>query len=557
MAKKDKYNFDAFDNAVKENEYDFDAFDNTLKKKDISGEDSQLDSTIGTQLESPTEDKYGFAKTLDEGRLKLKDKLIETDFPTSNIPEDKLTPIEEEEKPDPELVALLNKNREAYKMGNIENEEIPVMVAHKLGTKGAGIINVDPKELYPEAPQSIPVKGSLDYITRQGAVSSGVGGILTATGTKQTKQDYLQELEDLSKYTPTQLEEKAAFAVSMMIDIPLFAGLGSANGMLLKGAGAQIKNSFIRAGVKKATADKVVTSVVKKYANTLLNSSLKTGLTLAEYDGIKGFSDDIARGKSLDDIDFEERFKGMGKSGITGTMLGAFGANFSFLKNSLSGINSNLSRGLAKAGMVMAEIPAEAGVFSLANAVIKERPISWSNYVDDLMTVGALKVSQLPQMVAKQESKTIPFTKDEVKILGDKVQSTEYFVRNPDKIEGALNNKDIPLSAKSKILYTVTGEKSEKLDVIPDKISVTKEGVVTTKNNAGELIEKRSFSTFEEASDYSLRLQKEVDDYNMNRRVGELPVKDKAKVSDKLNDQGVEEKALTSVLTKSSNDRRK
>lgn len=243
-------------------------------------------------------------------------------------------------------------------------------------------------------------KSSLEYVARSAYDNSLTGKLVNmgVDGRSRTSAQTEINRAGLNAYNAGRGENLAAGVGSLLVDSPMFAGLGAvsskavalAGNKILNGMAGNLVKKYAARGMQLPQAQRIVErAVVGKIGNKILASSGMQGLTLGNYDAANQLANDLLYNDGVDVGDVANAFaRGLG----TGTMLGVVGTPLKEAARGLTGGN----RLAASAGIH----GAESAVFTLGSTIDKVRagvdvePVDLLyDFGESAATLGAMRLA--------------------------------------------------------------------------------------------------------------------------------------------------------------------
>jgi hypothetical protein len=376
----------------------------------------------------------------------------------------------------------------------------------------------------------------------------------------------------LEGYDSNKLEDLASFGLGLLLDAPVFAAGGAvgrtASKPLIKTLGL-VKQNMLKEGVEQVTAKELTKNLAKKYAANVIQSTASSATALGSYEGLMNVKDQIESGVDLEDVEWSESLKATGHGSLIGSSLGPLAPTFGLANKYLNNIMSKgIGKQAATIGLKAAEIPIEASVFTAVGSSLDKEPMSWESYWDNVLMVGVMKGTGAIQKIkdySKENAQTygIEFKPEEAKIAKDKVdvETMEGLDLQPSKIETLLKDKQVPLTAKAKLLWRFAGVRADKLDMSPYDVSISKQGegaTVKVWNKDKELVDLQEFPTWEQADNTAFKVLQQASDLKLWDEARQLTLQQKQKVSDKLGSlQDINEISLIPIFERSPEQQKK
>lgn len=255
------------------------------------------------------------------------------------------------------------------------------------------------KRLYAEYIKEAKPAGSVEYIARSAYDGSLTGKLMDINMNAQsrTNSQSLIDREGLAAYDANRFEKFAAGLGSLVIDMPMFAGIGSASSSALKGVMGVAKkftssliNKMAAKGVDVAVASRIMEEAVKsKMAARILGNSTSQAMTLGGYEAGNSLADDLLLNEG---VDVDKIVNAYGHGFANGAAVGMVGTPLRILSRGLTG-----GKKMAASASVLG---AEAGVFTAssllekAEAGVDVEPIDLLyDYAESVATLGAMKLA--------------------------------------------------------------------------------------------------------------------------------------------------------------------
>ncbi len=243
-------------------------------------------------------------------------------------------------------------------------------------------------------------KSSGEYIARS-AIDNSLTGKLVNLGNMAYSPHSSQAAVNaagLSAYDASRAEKLAAGIGSLMMDMPMFAGIGSLSSNIAskaatgitKGLSLNLAKKYAVRGMKLPEAERIVRrAIVDKMGAKIAQNSAVQGLTLGGYDASNSIADDLLYN---DGIDVGKAVDAYAHGFTTGAAVGAVGTPLRELSRGLTGGR----KAAASAGV----LGAESGVFTLSSNAgklasgVDVEPIDLLyDYGESVATLGAMKLA--------------------------------------------------------------------------------------------------------------------------------------------------------------------
>ena len=371
-------------------------------------------------------------------------------------------------------------------------------------------------------------KSSAEYVMRSAFDNSVMGklGSIGMSREKAAKNNRMLATEGLANYNANRVEDFAAGVGSLLIDTPIFSGLGSASSSLVgrKTAKATEKladtvlsrytGKLVSEEFANAVADRVIKDRLK---SRILQSAATQGLTLGGYDVANSVADDILYNSN---VNVGKAVGAFSKGFTTGAAVGAVGTALKAQSKGLTGGKKLLS----SAGVLSAEsaiFTAGTQIEKLANDV-EIKPIDLVNdFGESAATLLTMRMANWRPKGAMQKLNGAGKIKDELQLSNSERQELREMNVNPEEFVIALekelhmptlgssdakllkdnyamlmSNKNLSASAKSKLMYLVENKITSTPPVLFDyKVEKNAKGiwVVRMLDAGGNLVERLRF----------------------------------------------------------------
>lgn len=371
-------------------------------------------------------------------------------------------------------------------------------------------------------------KSSAEYIVRSAYDNSLMGklGTIAAKSDKAIENNRMLATDGVANYKPNRLENFAAGVGGLLIDTPLFSGLGVASSSVVGHATSKLTDRLAKKVlsrysdrlVSKNFADAVAGKVIKeRIKNRILQNSATQGLTLGGYDVANSVADDILNNSSLD---VGKAAGAFAKGFTTGAAAGLVGNTLKARSRGLTGGKKLLS----SAGV----LSAESAVFTAAGEAdklahgVEIKPIDLVyDFGESAATLLTMRMAGWRPTGAEQKLNKQGKIKDELQLSNSERQELREMNVNPDEFVGMLekelrmpslgssdakllkenyallmSNKNLSASAKSKLMYLVENKITSTPPAVFDyKVEKNEKGIWKVKllDAGGNVVEKLDF----------------------------------------------------------------
>ncbi|MBO7229836.1 MAG: hypothetical protein J6V20_00275 [Bacteroidaceae bacterium] len=382
-------------------------------------------------------------------------------------------------------------------------------------------------------------KSSAEYIMRSAFDNSLMGkvGNIGMNSDKASKNNRLIASEGLANYDANRFENFAAGVGSLLVDMPVFSGLGSLSSSIVGGRTAKAMEK-ISANVLSRYKDRIVSKkfadgvarkvVLGSLKNRIMQGAATQGLTLGGYDVANSVADDILYNGS---VDVGKAAGAFTKGFATGAAVGATGTALKSMTKGLTGGKKLLS----SAGVLSAEsavFTAGAEVDKLIHGV-EIKPIDLINdFGESTATLITMRLANWRPKGAAQKLDNSGKIKDGLKLSNSELQEIREANVNPEEFVSMLerelsmptlgasgarllkenyatlmSNKNLSASAKSKLMYLMENKITSTPPLVFD-YDVQKNVDGTWKVNVldagGGVVEKLHFPNAGNAKSYLL-----------------------------------------------------
>lgn len=286
------------------------------------------------------------------------------------------------------------------------------------------IMNYAQKALTMRNQEEIMPHGALDYISKN-LSNSIIGMVLSPSVMSRDTRQRLQEgiaiadgdaeIQKIAGHKDKTYRSGigtrfVSTAVNMAVDAGPLAGIGAGASTAVNAGTKVLTNGLVKAGVMKAaqkltaqqmafkvanmtTAQKIMSGLGTRTATSALNLSGYSGVTVALNQASTG--DDT----SLSSI-AKAGLEGAGHGAITGSMFGLTGAAMVpwVSKFGITGMEKTtaerLLHGVQKVGATATGLGVEAGTMMVADNITGDKDISFGQWLEDVVMVGAFKAGE-------------------------------------------------------------------------------------------------------------------------------------------------------------------
>lgn len=286
------------------------------------------------------------------------------------------------------------------------------------------IMNYAQKALTMRNQEEIMPHGALDYIAKN--LSNSIIGMVLAPSvmsrdTRQRLQEGIAiadgdaEIQKVAGHKDETYRSGigtrfASTAVNMAADSGPLAVIGAGASAAVNAGTKVLTNGLVKAGVMKAAQKLTAQQMAFKVANMTTAQKIMSGLgtrtatsalNLAGYSGVTSALNQASTGDdtSLSSI-AKAGLEGAGHGAITGSMFGLTGAAMApwVSKFGITGMEKTtaerLLHGTQKFGATAAGLGVEAGTMMVADNVTGDKDISFGQWLEDVVMVGAFKVGE-------------------------------------------------------------------------------------------------------------------------------------------------------------------
>lgn len=343
-------------------------------------------------------------------------------------------------------------------------------------------------------------KGSAEYVMRSAFENSVMGkfgsiGMKTKQGAKNNR---MLAAEGLAGYDANRVEDFAAGVGSLLVDTPLFSGLGRASSSIVGRAtnkateklASKVLSRYTGKPVSEEFANAVAGKVIKdRLKSRILQSSATQGLTLGGYDVANSVADDILYN---DTLNVGKAAGSFARGFATGAAVGATGTALKARTKGLTGGKKLLS----SAGVLSAEsaiFTTGAEIEKLAHGV-DIKPIDLVNdFGESAATLLTMRMANWRPKGAMQKLNAAGKIKEELQLSASERQEIREANINPDEFMGMMerelrmpsldsadakllkenyamlmSNSKLSASAKSKLMYLVENKVTSTPPVVFD-----------------------------------------------------------------------------------------
>ena len=286
------------------------------------------------------------------------------------------------------------------------------------------IMNYAQKALTMRNQEEIMPHGALDYIAKN--LSNSIIGMVFAPSvmsrdTRQRLQEGIAiadgdaEIQKIAGHKDKTYRSGigtrfASTAVNMAVDAGPLAVIGAGASAAVNAGTKALTNGLVKAGVMKTAQKLTAQQMAFKVANMTTAQKIMSGLgtrtatsalNLAGYSGVTAALNQASTGDdtSLSSI-AKAGLEGAGHGAITGSMFGLTGAAMApwVSKFGITGMEKTtaerLLHGVQKVGATATGLGVEAGTMMVADNITGDKDISFGQWLEDVVMVGAFKAGE-------------------------------------------------------------------------------------------------------------------------------------------------------------------
>ena len=286
------------------------------------------------------------------------------------------------------------------------------------------IMNYAQKALTMRNQEEIMPHGAFDYIAKN--LSNSILGLVVAPNvmsrdTRQRLQEGIAIADGDAEIQKIAGHEDKTYrsgigtrfvstAVNMAVDAGPLAVIGAGASAAVNAGTKVLTNGLVKAGVMKAAQKLTAQQIAFKVANMTTAQKIMSGLgtrtatsalNLAGYSGVTSALNQASTGDdtSLSSI-AKAGLEGAGHGAITGSMFGLTGAAMApwVSKFGITGMEKTtaerLLHGAQKVGATAAGLGVEAGTMMVADNITGDKDISFGQWLEDVVMVGAFKAGE-------------------------------------------------------------------------------------------------------------------------------------------------------------------
>lgn len=286
------------------------------------------------------------------------------------------------------------------------------------------IMNYAQKALTMRNQEEIMPHGAFDYIAKN--LSNSILGLVVAPNvmsrdTRQRLQEGIAIADGDAEIQKIAGHEDKTYrsgigtrfvstAVNMAVDAGPLAVIGAGASAAVNAGTKVLTNGLVKAGVMKAAQKLTAQQMAFKVANMTTAQKIMSGLgtrtatsalNLAGYSGVTSALNQASTGDdtSLSSI-AKAGLEGAGHGAITGSMFGLTGAAMApwVSKFGITGMEKTtaerLLHGTQKVGATAAGLGVEAGTMMVADNITGDKDISFGQWLEDVVMVGAFKAGE-------------------------------------------------------------------------------------------------------------------------------------------------------------------
>ena len=286
------------------------------------------------------------------------------------------------------------------------------------------IMNYAQKALTMRNQEEIMPHGALDYIAKN-LSNSIIGMVLSPSVMSRDARQRLQEgiaiadgdaeIQKIAGHKDKTYRSGigtrfVSTAVNMAVDAGPLAGIGAGASTVVNAGTKVLTNGLVKAGVMKAAQKLTAQQMAFKVANMTTAQKIMSGLgtrtatsalNLAGYSGVTAALNQASTGDdtSLSSI-AKAGLEGAGHGAITGSMFGLTGAAMApwVSKFGITGMEKTtaerLLHGVQKVGATATGLGVEAGTMMVADNITGDKDISFGQWLEDVVMVGAFKAGE-------------------------------------------------------------------------------------------------------------------------------------------------------------------
>lgn len=286
------------------------------------------------------------------------------------------------------------------------------------------IINYAQKALTIRNQEEIMPHGALDYIAKN-LSNSIIGMVLSPSAMSRDTRQRLQEgiaiadgdaeIQKIAGHKDKTYRSGigtrfVSTAANMAVDAGPLAGIGAGASTVVNAGTKVLTNGLVKAGVMKAAQKLTAQQMAFKVANMTTAQKIMSGLgtrtatsalNLAGYSGVTAALNQASTGDdtSLSSI-AKAGLEGAGHGAITGSMFGLTGAAMApwVSKFGITGMEKTtaerLLHGVQKVGATATGLGVEAGTMMVADNITGDKDISFGQWLEDVVMVGAFKAGE-------------------------------------------------------------------------------------------------------------------------------------------------------------------
>ena len=286
------------------------------------------------------------------------------------------------------------------------------------------IMNYAQKALTMRNQEEIMPHGALDYIAKN-LSNSIIGMVLSPSVMSRDTRQRLQEgiaiadgdaeIQKIAGHKDKTYRSGigtrfVSTAVNMAVDAGPLAGIGAGASTAVNAGTKVLTNGLVKAGVMKAAQKLTAQQMAFKVANMTTAQKIMSGLgtrtatsalNLSGYSGVTAALNQASTGDdtSLSSI-AKAGLEGAGHGSITGSMFGLTGAAMApwVSKFGITGMEKTtaerLLHGVQKVGATATGLGVEAGTMMVADNITGDKDISFGQWLEDVVMVGAFKAGE-------------------------------------------------------------------------------------------------------------------------------------------------------------------
>lgn len=386
--------------------------------------------------------------------------------------------------------------------------------------------------------------------------------------------------EYLSRYDAGTLTDATATALGFLIDAPFFGMAGKIGGSIGKAAAKPIVDRAVKKGVEKLILAGMEENIAKKIAlkaTTRLSQSIigmsSSGTALGSYGAVNSaLSDWSAPDATFDDIKWKNAFKRGAKDYVLGLGVGGLGLGSAAIAEKARAIKNVAGRVGTQVGIATGGLTTESALFTYGGALLDGRApndVTGKEFLETVALLSILKVSHIAQKPGESLKNMYRSAKydpkkpgqgefqvdlDPIEIESLKMSENDYnnimttLAKDDVKLAEVMKDENVPALVKQKVLWGSRGVAINGTNLYVDKV-VPKGETIDLVNKEGVIVDRRKFSSKEEADQKTLEIGLQLEDNKMQMRSA-MPDVDRVKVISDLKNKGTDINKLLTALDK-------